>query len=300
MKAWRKRVTNWMAIRFMRGLSAWLRRKPVMEAYRFGEWIGRMIPKFQPARMRKALENLELAFPEMPESERADLARKTFEHFGRAAVDFLVSPDRTIEDIEATTEIASLDRLDAAMAKGKGVIMVSGHLGNWERYSAWLSMKGYPVTVIARDANQGDVNQMVNEIRSRSGTKVLARGNAARATLSALKGNGLVAILADQNASEVFVPFFGHLAGSALGPGVLAARTGATVLPGYCVYIGDGRWKFVVGDPIEEEPGFETKGEGMMRAIHAWLEGEIREYPEQWLWFHDRWRSARERGYLNK
>ena len=73
---------------------------------------------------------------------------------------------------------------------------------------------------------------------------------------------------------------------------------GAVAVPVYCAYMGDGRYKIVFCDPLEPLEGYETKGEGLLRAINAWLESVILAYPEQWLWFHDRWRNAREAGLL--
>lgn len=300
MKAWRKRLVDRLALGLLRLVIGRLRRQPLAEVYRRGERFGRLIPKVLKSRKRRAEANLALAFPDMGAEERDAMVVRIFEHFGRAGADFLVSEGRTKADIEATMEFEGVHHLDEALARGKGVMFVSGHIGNWERSSSWLSLSGYPLTAIARDANQEGVNQLVNHIRQSSGTKIVPRGDAARSVLGCLKRNELVAILADQNAEEVFIPFFGHLAGTVLGPGVLAARTGATVVPAYCVYAGDGRWKCVFDAPIEALEGYETNGEGMMRAIHLWLEGVIREYPDQWLWFHDRWRNARERGLLDE
>lgn len=298
MKAFRKRATGRLAIGLIKVMGAWLRRKPLLKAYGTGEKFGRLIWKVSGKRRERAEANLKLAFPEKSDAERAELAKRTFEHFGRAAVDFIVGVQRTKEDIESNTEFVGLENLEKAVSRGKGTLLITGHIGNWERVSSWLSLAGYPLTVIARDANQDDVNQMVNAMRSGPGTNVVARGNAARPALERLKANEIVGILPDQNASEIFIPFFGHPAGTVLGPGVLNARTKASVLPVYGVYVGDGKWKIVFDELIEPLDGYDVKGEGLMRAINAWLESVIREYPDQWLWFHDRWRNAKKEGLI--
>lgn len=299
MKAYRKRVLGRAATWLIRTWGRALRRRPIEKVYRSGEGFGRLVGKLFKKRKQVAVDNLGLAMPELSLDKRQAIADRTFENFGRAAADFLVGTERSLAELEGSTEILGKEHLEQAVAAGKGTIMITGHLGNWERISSWLSLSGYPLTVIARDADQDDVNQVVNEIRSTPGTSVVARGDSVRAILERLKANEIIGILPDQNSREVFVPFFGKPAGTVLGPGVLNARTGAAVLPVYCVYVGSGRWKIVICPVLEPEPGYETKGEGMMRSINGWLEGVIREYPDQWLWFHDRWRNARKEGLLD-
>lgn len=246
---------------------------------------------------QRALSNLELAFPDWSEAERRRVALAVFEHFGRVTAEFLVSGRRGIEHIEATTTVEGLEHIEQARAQGRGVILVTGHFGNWERMSAWLSTHGYQVTVVARDADDDGANRIVNQVRSGFGTRVISRGNAARPMLEVLRQGGLVGILPDQNSDEAFLPFFGHPAGTVLGPGVLHERTGAPVVPATGVWVGPGRYVVRFFPRLEAQPT-EVKGEGTMRAFLAWLEGVIREHPEQYLWFHDRWRNARRRGLL--
>jgi KDO2-lipid IV(A) lauroyltransferase len=159
-------------------------------------------------------------------------------------------------------------------------------------------MNGYKLAVVARDTDDRGLNRMVNELRERWGTEVIARGDAVRPILTRLKRNEFVGILPDQNSTEIFIPFFGKPAGTVLGPGVISERTGAPVICCWCPRVGVGRYKFLIEPPLVSQPGYETRGEGMMRAINASLEGVVRRYPDQWLWFHDRWKSARRRGLL--
>ena len=178
------------------------------------------------------------------------------------------------------------------------MILLTAHFGNWERVAAWMVLSGYKLAVIARDADDQGVNQLVNELREGPGTEVISRGRAARASIERLRRNEIVGILPDQNANEIFIPFFGKPAGTVLGPGVLAERTGASVAPVFCHYEGEGRYRVRFYPAVVADEGFETKGEGMMRAINRLLEGVVREHPDQWLWFHDRWRNARRKGLL--
>lgn len=298
MSSKRKKLIGKVATSAMRFVGQRLRREPLAKIYRKGEKFGRLLGRLAPSRKQRAIENIALAMPELSSVERELLADKTLENLGRAVFDFLAANGRTKEDIESNTEILGLEHMDNALARGKGALLITGHFGNWERASSYLSLSGYPLTVIARDADQDDVNQKVNDLRSDSGTTVVARGNSARTILEKLKANEIVGILPDQNANDIFLPFFGQPAGTVLGPGVLHARTGAAIITVVCVYVGDDKWRMEFGEISEPEPGYETKGEGMMRAINTWLESVIRENPDQWLWIHDRWRNAKRQGLI--
>ena len=293
----RKELEGRLAAFALRRLQASLMRKSPERAELQGAKIGRLLMKFGKSRRNRALANLELAFPDKTPAEREEIARKTFEHFGMITCDFLQIPKRSMEEFNATVEVVGYEHLDNALALGHGCIFITGHFGNWERASTWMSTHGYKLNVVARDADDTGVNAIVNELRTKTGTQVLSRGAAARPILEALKRNELVGILPDQNADEIFIPFFGKPAGTVLGPGVIHKRTGAPVVPGYAIRIGPGRYRFEVHPPLVPVEGYDVK-EGMMRAIHASLEGVIRKYPEQYLWFHDRWRNARKRGLL--
>lgn len=275
-----------------------LRRKSATEAEETGAKLGRLIRRVGKKRFERTKENLKLAFPDWSEEKRESTAEKVFEHFGIVSADFLRSDKLTKSEINASMEVVGLEHLDGALAGGNGALLITGHFGNWERLANWLSLNGYPLTVVARDADDEGVNGILNQMRMNSGTKVLARGNAARPILEKLRANEIVGILPDQNSKEVYIPFFGHPAGTVLGPGVLHDRTHAPVIPGFCIRLGGGKYRTVFLPPLVPDPGYETKGEGMMRAIHRTLEAIITDHPEQWLWFHDRWRSARGKGML--
>lgn len=283
---------------FMQYLVRRVSGKTPAQVEKIGERYGALMWMFAGKRRQRTLDNLKLALPEIDAAQRERIARGVFLHFGRTSLDFLAGANRTKEEIEATTEIHGIEHMDRALAQGKGVLLITGHLGNWERASAWLSLSGYPVNVIARDADDEGVNSIVNEIRRRPGTQVISRGQAARQVLLKLRANQIVGILPDQNASDIFLPFFGVPAGTALGPGVFQSRTQATIVPVACVYNSTNRYSMTFYPPLLPIEPETTAGEGVLRAINAWLEDRIRENPEQWLWMHDRWRNARRKGLI--
>lgn len=276
-----------------RGVS---RRSPTA-AERYGARLGRFVWRLSKKHRERALGNLALAFPGMPSDERHELARRVFEHFGIVAVDFLRVKERTPQEWDEMTH-EGMEHLERALALGKGVIAITGHFGNWERLPTFLARRGIPGMVVARDSDDQEMTEFVNEFRAHGGWGVIPRGNSTRPILQALKRNQLVGILPDQNSSEIFLPFFGHPCGTVLGPGVLAERSSAPVVPLWCVHVGPGRYHVIVEPPLEPTGPSGVRGEGMARAINLALEGIIRRYPEQWLWFHNRWKSAKQRGLI--
>ena len=282
----------------LRMAKRWVGRKGPGEAEATGKKLGAWVYKVSKKRRERCLANLQLAFPELSDSERDGLCQRVFEHYGIVTADFLNADRRTLEDVKGSMEVEGYHHMVEALDLGRGVILITGHFGNWERMSAYVSGLGHKLTVVARDTRNERLNQMVNELRSKGGTEVIPRGNAARPILERLRKNEIVGILPDQNSAEVFVPFFGHLCGTVLGPGVLSERTGAPVMPVYCVRIGTNQYRMTFEPPLTPAEWDGPKGSGMMVAIHRSLEARIRAHPEQWLWFHDRWRSARQRGYL--
>lgn len=275
-----------------------LSRKSPVEAERIGERWGRLLFKVSKKHRERALANFQLAMPELSESKRLDLTQKVFEHFGRVTADFMLASKRSREELEEQISVEGIEHLDHALTQSKGVILITGHFGNWERMSALLSYRGYPLSVVARDTRNEAMNEMLRRAREHAGTKAIPRGNAAKPMLQCLRNNELIGILPDQNSDEIFIPFFGHPAGTVLGPGVLHERTGAPVLCCFCARVGVTKYRFWIEPPLIATGSYETKGEAMMRTIHGSLETAIRAYPEQWLWFHDRWRSAKRAGLI--
>jgi len=265
-----------------------------------GAQLGGLLYRVSRRHRERALTNLAMAYPELSSEPREDLARRVFAHYGRMTADFLVSDRRTLADVDVSLTVHGLENIERAREAGKGVLLVTGHYGNWERMSTWFAGHGYPLTVVARDTHNPRINALLQELRTHAGTEVIPRGNAARPIIERLRRNELVGILPDQNSDEVFVPFFGQPAGTVLGPAVIAERTGAAVLLGGCAWVGPLRYEATFSAPLEAVLGHSVKGEGMTIAIHAALEQMIRRHPEQWLWFHDRWKSARQRGLLKE
>ncbi|MBI5706099.1 MAG: lysophospholipid acyltransferase family protein [Armatimonadetes bacterium] len=283
----------------MVGLEAWARRKTVEQAERTGARLGMVFFWLSAKHRTCAMKNLELVFPEMSFPDRKALAKRVFQHFGRVALDFVRTEARTLEEVIARTTVHAPDHLAAGLSKGKGVLNVGMHFGNWERMVHFLSAVGHPMSAVVREADEAGLEAQIRKLREHAGMDVLARGNAVRAMLTALRAGKQVSLLADQNAYDAMVPFFGKPAGTALGPAVLHLRTGAPIVLCFYPRIGPGRYEMIWDAPIDySEAEEKPTPEEIMEQIHRRFEEIIRKYPEQWLWFHDRWRSARRQGLL--
>jgi KDO2-lipid IV(A) lauroyltransferase len=297
LKAGRRRVFQLTGERLFVGFQRSFENKRPVEAERSGEKVGLLWYVLDPKHRKRALSNLGMAFPERGETEIRSLAKDVFRHVGRIAGDFMRSPARTHQDVLENMEVEGLEHLEEVEARGKGGLLITGHFGNWERAAHWVVAAGRPLSVVARDADQRGVQARVLRIREGTGVEVMSRGNTARQALVRLRNKELIGILADQNSYDSFVPFFGYPCGTVSGPAVLHRRTGAPLCPVYCVWEGYNRYRVIalpLVDPNNEEENIDI----LTARLNQVLESVIRQYPNQWLWMHDRWKAARRRGLL--
>jgi len=296
-KKQRKQNLNRLAIwAFDRGQKFFLT-KDVRVAEKRGERLGMLMYRFDKKHRERTHANLDMIFPEWTPERRLEVAKGVFRHYGLVMGDFLRTPLRTDEELLETTEVIGMENFYEAEAVGKGVLVVTGHLGNFERFGHFCTATGRHIAVVARDANQSEMQERIAAVRAKTRVEFLSRGEAARPILVKLRRKELIGILPDQNSDESFIPFFGKPCGTVLGPAVLHQRTGAPILPAFCVRTGVGRYRVIVKPAIDI--GNEEKDpEILMTQVNAVLESVIRDYPEQWLWMHDRWKTARKRGLL--
>jgi Kdo2-lipid IVA lauroyltransferase/acyltransferase len=268
-------------------------RMPRDKALKLGERLGRL--GFRVARRARttALRNLLLVYGDsLTKAERLALTQKVFEHFGRVTLDFYRSAMRGDDDIlSMVTEIEGWEHVSQALASGKGIIGVSSHLGNFEIFARYGARRGVPITGVARDPSDPVFGALVKKIRARGGYDVVSKGSASvRKLFVALKKGEALALLPDQNSGDLFVPFLGIPAGTTNGPAVLALRTGAPIIASYCVMKPDKTYKIVIHPPLWPEAN--ESESSLMARVNLALEEGIRQYPEQYLWLHNRWKAA--------
>ncbi len=293
--AWRKRLEGRLGSLGLRVAWGVFRVLPLGVAQRVGAGLGLLAYALSGRYRRVAVQNLSRAFPDWTPAQARATARRVFRNFGVSLAEFLKAPSMTRAQLERRITVLGLEHLDAALREGKGVLLITGHFGNWELMARYICMLGYPISVIARDADDKDATALVTMVRERSGYKVFPRGNAARLTLKALRANEAVGILPDQNAGDVYVEFFGQKAGSVAGPAVFHLRTGAPLVPLFNVRLPGDYHRIEILPPMRFEPTGDARydQQRVMQALHDVLETYVRRYPDQWLWLHDRWKSGR-------
>ncbi len=259
---------------------------------KWGRLLGRVWYRLDGKHRRQAEENIARAF-EVGRSDAAAIARKNFEHIGLNAVEFAAF-DR-IEDLAANVRLEGLEHLNRAVAGGKGVFILSGHYGNWELGAVIIS-RVVPLTAVVRPMKNPLSDELINGRRRMGGLRVIGHRNSTRPILKKIGEGEAVGILLDQNTSHheaVFVPFLGRPASVNSGLAILAAKTGAPVLPVTMVREEDLRHRVTIGPPIElvrKTDRREERGVNTAR-FTAVLEAHVRACPEQWFWVHNRWKN---------
>ena len=253
------------------------------------------------SRLRKVgLRNLELAFPEKSPEERTQILRELFRNLGWLLAEFCQMPGYTGTNTRPFLRYDGLENYLAAQAKGKGVLIVTGHLGAWELSSFYHSLMGHPMSMVIRRLDNALVDRFVNHIRCLHGNRVLHKDDFARGLLGAMRQGETVGILMDTNMTPpqgVFVPFFGQQACTASGLARVALKTGAAVLPGFMLW-EEREQKYVLhfGDEIPLTATGDDERDAIENTARftSVIESYIRRYPSQWLWVHRRWKTRPE------
>ncbi len=195
------------------------------------------------------------------------------------------------------TEVQGLSNLDKLLARGKGVVVVSAHIGNWEVLPIYLGVKGYKGAIVARRIYFHKFDEFVTKMRTRYGARVIYRDESPKKMLKLLKLGEILGILADQDVDSVdgvFVEFFGAPAYTPTAPVKIAIASGAGLIPVFVVRKPDDTYKIIVDQPIIIPEG--TRDEALIESYTlAWtkvLERYIRDYPDQWVWIHSRWKTG--------
>lgn len=290
----RKRLELWAGRVALLSIARLVCSVPEKAALRAGSGIGSLTYHVSKRYRTVAIQNLTQVYGDEWDRERIErTARDVFRHMFMNLVEFLRFQRMDPSRLDGMVRIEGEEHAREALSRGRGVVAVTAHFGNFELFGAAFSRKGYPVSVIARDADDGPINDRMNAIRARMGYTVLPRNQSARNAMAVLRRNEVLGVLPDQNdLTGIFVPFFGRLAATTMGPAFLAVHTGATVLPAFIHREPDNYHVVKVFPPIEYVVTGDHKADvrALTARINDAIETGIREHPEQWFWLHDRWR----------
>jgi tetraacyldisaccharide 4'-kinase len=279
-------------------VAAVLRRLPRGAALATGRFLGRLLGDLDRRHVAIASENLRHAFPHWDEARRLRTARGVYAHFGQVMLDLLWLDGRPREQVLPLVEVVGWENFEAALAQagGRGILLPTAHIGNWEIHGishAWLHA---PVGVVARVLDNPLLDRRLRACRSMTGNVVIYKQRALAQILRLLREGKGVAILVDQNVQEkdgIFVEFFGRPAATTPVVGALAVKTGCAVVPGRTELRPDGRYRLSYGPPLAWTPSGDRQADiaAVTQAVTRCIEAWVRETPEQWLWIHRRWKT---------
>ena len=275
---------------------------PLRPALWLGRRMGDAVYRTNLKRRAIAYANLKSAFPEKDLNELRKITRAHFQNLGMSIIELLKLPVMSKAYLERHVKIENIERIKASLEKGKGVILLTAHFGNWEISSLAASMNGYTMSVFAREQKYEKLNNLLNEFRQSTGCKVITKGFSVKDIIKTLNNNGIVGMLSDQDAGAngVFVNFFNRPASTAQGAVAFSSKTGAAILPSFIWRVGTDKHTARVGEQFElvnTGNKKEDMKQNLQRAAGI-LEGYIRKFPEQWLWSHKRWKSTPQRSVM--
>jgi len=269
---------------------------PERAADSFGKSVGQAVYRMG-VRRDVVDENLRLAYPEKDDAWISAMTRKAFEHLGREATAIMRISRLDPRAVIDRTVAVGWDDMEGALSEGRGVLLVTGHYGNWEVAAAAVAARGIPIAAIVRRQANRLVDERLQALRRNLGVETIYQSDAPSRVPRLLRANGVVGIVGDQDArrSGIFVPFFGRPASTHRGPALFALRLNAPVfsctarrLPGR-----DVKYE-IAGERVDvvRTGDLETDVTTLTTELAQRLERQIRQAPEQYFWFHRRWKTS--------
>lgn len=281
---------------FLKSMAKGVACLPARWAQALGRGAGWVLAHGMRLRRTYVLEVLARSFPEKTPDEHREIYAAMCRHQALNLVEILRFAGGREEEIRARIEVSGEEVVKQALERGKGVLVLIAHFGNYDLMGLFASrLLGYPVTIITKTLKNQRLNELWWELRQKAGLKTLPSHNAYRACVRALRRNELVGFMLDQNRPSgqgVFVDFFGKPASTTPGLAMMSAQTGAPVVPVFMRRRPDGRHVLEARPVIEPPP--DRKEETLRACTAAYtkiIEDEIRRDPAQWMWLHKRWKS---------
>ena len=286
-----QRLGDWLSDRFARAALGLAMRLPYARRLAFMAWLMRRIVAPLAGYRARALENLARVFPGMPAAERRRIANAVAGNVGRSLIENYSTAEFTARMAGIAPEGPGLAALEAARAEGRPVILVTGHFGNYEAARASLVARGYPVGGLYRPMKNAYFNEHYVRTMQAFGGPVFAQGR--RGTggfVRHLKSGGMLVLLFDQHVrGGPVLDFLGLPAHTPTSTAELAARYGAALIPFYATRQPDGlSFRIEIGAPVKGD-----SPEAVMQILNDDLAARIRARPEQWFWYHRRWKETK-------
>lgn len=287
--------------RLVGAVSAIVRRLPRRCALALGRGLAGFYADLDRRHVAVACDNLRRAFPHWDEARVQRAARGVYAHFGQVLMDLLWMESRPFDRILGLVGLAGIEHAEAALARGRGAIMVSAHIGNWELHALAHGMLFGPANVVGRPLDNPHLDARLNALRAMAGNVVISKRRALPQILAGLRRNMMVAVLIDQNTQAkdgIFVDFFGRPACTTTVAAALAVKTGCALVPCHARLLDDGRYRLTLEAPVAWTPSGDRAGDvaALTQRLTSIIEDWVRAAPEQWLWLHRRWKTQPEAG----
>ncbi|MFC1888326.1 lysophospholipid acyltransferase family protein [Thermodesulfobacteriota bacterium] len=296
-KAIRRRIQKWTLFQVVRAVVNLAKLIPYETGVRLGGLGSRVVGTFMRKDRSQALSQLRLALgTSRSDHELKTMVREMYANLGRGLFEF-INFGKIRHRVEEYVQIEGLEHLDEAMAEGRGVLWVTGHIGNWEIMANRMALLGYPINVVARSMYGDRLNDYMVNWRASNGinTIIRNRSSSGREILRAIRGNEILALLIDQDTSvqSVKVDFFGIKARTPLAAASLALKKGCVLLPGFIRRIDSCRHRITILPPHELIETGDLKADivANTQALTTVIEKTIRECPAEWVWMHRRWQT---------
>lgn len=284
-----------------RAVFGFLQFLPEPIAVAFSKTLALLLYSLIPSFRRVGLRNLDIAFPDLPLSEKKRILRKSFSNLGRMLAE--ISQFQKLDKSDFAKKIIfdfdneALELYEKVKRGETGVLIVTAHLGNWELFVYSFAALFQPMSYLARPLDNPLLEEFTSRLRSRFGNQPINKRNSLLKAASILKKGQILGLLADINThpkEAVFVPFFNQLAATSSGPALLALRAGSPLVPLFCVYDENERiYKVIRGSIIYPDSTLTDKEQikYLTRLYTAEIEKVVRKFPEQWVWIHRRWKT---------
>ena len=288
---------QWLEYGFVRLAMTLLKLMPGSWARGLAATAARALYRLGGKRVGYVETNLRFAFPDLGAAQRSRIGRESYVNLAWNAVDVARAEFWTGPELLERVELVGLEHVEAALARGHGILAFPPHLGSFEIGLRAAAAAGLPVTVVGRPLRNPKVRARVNRTRTSTGAELIEHRNVAPRMLRALRSGRLVVAMIDQYATRsrgIMVPLFGLRCSTSPGPATLALRSGAALMPAYALRLGPERHRITFLPPLElERTGDQGKDvERGTAACNAALEAIIRRHPGQWMWSHRRFRHS--------
>jgi KDO2-lipid IV(A) lauroyltransferase len=293
-----KRIIRSLIFIALKSVELLSRTLPWKIGVRLGGWIGVTLFYFLRRERRQSLENLRIAYgADISTRELLQIVKKSFQNLGKGLIEILSLKYLKSDQIDRLVSIEGEEYLKSASEQGTGVILITGHIGNWELMAAVLALRGYPLHVIAAPLYDPRIDEWIVRFRDQFKIETISRGSPAssKKILGVLRKKEILGLLIDQDTKVdgVFVDFFNKKAYTPTGAAQLALKSGAVTMTCFITRLPDDRHRITIEKPLILTRSSDHAKDIEMNTARftSRIEEHIKHYPDQWVWMHRRWKT---------